>query len=193
MTNEMPVLDEKALAGIADIVSPPSGRSQGDVERIIIADFVEWNVAGYDPYRELRMWVLMHPAAPCTGKSDNAASLGNWRFAAATRKPGGRRVENSETVELIYLSIGNIERKEMWKAVVYLPAAPNRNTLMEVEVTGADGLPERGRFQVAGVSVELQGGKGVIKYLDFADGIRDQSVFLERTPGRPVNGVLALI
>lgn len=193
MTSEMPVLDEKALAGIADIVYPQYGRSLGEAERLIIADFVERNVAGCDPYRELRMLVLMHPAAPVAGKSDNVASLGNWRFAAGPRKPGGRRPGNQEMVELVYLSAGNLDRKDMWKAVVSLPAAPNRDTMMAVEVTGADGQPERGKLQVAGVSVNLLNGKGEIKYPDFVNGIREQTVFLERTPGKPINGVLTLI
>lgn len=193
MTSEMPVLDEKALAGIADVVCPPDGRLPGETERLIIADFVERNVTGYDPYRELRMWVLLHPAVPASGKSDNVASLGNWRFAAATRKTGDQRSENRETVELVYLSVGNLERNEMWKAVVSLPATPNCDTIMAMEVTGVDGLPECGKFQVAGVSVDVKDGHGELKYFDFVNGIRDQKVFLERTPGKPIGGVLTLI
>lgn len=192
MISEIPELDEKALEAFAALIYSPPDSSLTEEERKAIKAFVESHCKPRSPFKELRKFVLRHPAVPAQSVSERPDEC-YWRNAAAKPGEGKRPSDDGETIYLVYVSLGEASWAEAWRATLTLPANPTCETVMALEVLDREGNRADGVFRVAGVSVALSKGRGAIPYRDFVKGVRDSAVSLTRQGGRPVPGTLALI
>lgn len=161
---------------------------QARCDNILIHDFVEENFKPCDPLKELKMWMLMHPPVPVSASSSGAF---DWRMAAARQGMG--KCGDAETVDIVFVSTGAPDRKSKWKAVLRLSAKPNSDTKMKLAVITGEGAPAIGKFEVAGLLVDLQDGRAEISYRDFVNGLKSSEVALIRSDGLATKGVLVLI
>lgn len=191
-TDQMPELDGKALYALSALIYGPDFMPLTEGELGSIKAFVAKRCKKFDPVRELRLFVLKHPAVPAVAGIVGIVER-DWRKAAA--KPGGisRSKEAGATIDFVYVSLHGLRPEDAWRATLSLPASPTHETQMELKVSDRAGNPECGVFKVAGVEVKLFNGKGVVAYGDFVKGVKDGMVSLTRQGGRPVPGTLTLV
>ena len=155
--------------------------------RLAAEEFAQKHCRDYEPWKDLVLFVLRHPALPFISQAPSAS---DWRMVAAKAEGKRKKDGDDEPLTLVFLSIET--GAEFWIARLVLPPSPVASAMLPLEVKREGGEEAKGVFHLCGKAVPLKEGRGEISYADFVKGLADRAVRLETQEGVSLPGTLVL-
>ena len=101
------------------------------------------------------------------------------------------KTPEDKSITMTFHSHQTKRREEWWRARVSFPPGAGPDSMLEIEVTDGLGAPVRAAvLELAGMRLDVAGGKAGMRYADFVAGKHEKALWLYRDGMDPLPGAL---